>query len=99
MEPMFAVVREIDPEGSRTLVIKTDVTKEEDCARLMTAAIEKFNRIDYLMNNAGASMWQAFCDMQDLTVLSPLKRFINGIGQMGLICIMDGKHIKFKKLF
>ncbi len=33
-----------------------DVTREEDCARLVAAALERFGRLDILVNNAGRGM-------------------------------------------
>ena len=41
--------------GSRTLVVKTDVSVEAKCRRLMETATETFGRIDALINNAGTS--------------------------------------------
>jgi NAD(P)-dependent dehydrogenase (short-subunit alcohol dehydrogenase family) len=33
-----------------------DVTREEDCARVMEAALSHFGRLDILVNNAGRGM-------------------------------------------
>jgi short-subunit dehydrogenase len=38
------------------LLVKTDVTMEADCKNLIESTIEKFGRIDVLINNAGISM-------------------------------------------
>lgn len=38
------------------LLVKTDVTVEADCKNLIDSTIEKFGRIDVLINNAGISM-------------------------------------------
>ena len=38
------------------LTVKTDVSKEEDCKQLIEKAIERFGKIDILINNAGISM-------------------------------------------
>ncbi|MEI6821940.1 MAG: SDR family oxidoreductase [Bacteroidota bacterium] len=42
------------------LAIETDVTNEEDCKRLIEATINKYGKIDVLINNAGISMRALF---------------------------------------
>jgi len=46
----------IQGEGGRAWAFAADVTREADVARLMTAARERFGRIDILHNNVGASL-------------------------------------------
>ncbi|WP_346858434.1 SDR family oxidoreductase [uncultured Draconibacterium sp.] len=46
------------------LPVQTDVSKEEDCKNLIEKAIEKFGKIDILINNAGISMRAAFIDVE-----------------------------------
>ncbi|MCX6239875.1 MAG: SDR family oxidoreductase [Bacteroidia bacterium] len=53
------------------LCIETDVTQEADCKRLIELTIEKYGRIDILINNAGLSMRALFLDM-DLEVMHRL---------------------------
>ena len=50
------------------IAIETDVTLESDCKRLIEKTIEKFGRIDVLINNAGISMRALFDDV-DLNVI------------------------------
>lgn len=57
--------------GSDILALPTDVTKEEDCKRLIESTIEKFGKIDVLVNNAGISMRAMFKDL-DLSVIKRL---------------------------
>jgi NAD(P)-dependent dehydrogenase (short-subunit alcohol dehydrogenase family) len=47
------LARELDPAGTRVLAAAGDVTDEADRRKLVTAAREKFGRIDALVNNAG----------------------------------------------
>ncbi|HPF52155.1 MAG TPA: SDR family oxidoreductase [Draconibacterium sp.] len=53
------------------LPVQTDVTSEADCKNLIDKTIEKFGKIDILINNAGISMRAAFEDV-DLSVLHQL---------------------------
>lgn len=50
------------------LVVKTDVTLESDCKNMIEKAVEKFGKIDVLINNAGISMRAATTDV-DVDVL------------------------------
>jgi len=50
------------------LPVRTDVTVESDCKRLISEAVERFGRIDVLINNAGISMRALFADI-DLGVM------------------------------
>jgi len=46
------------------LIVKTDVTQETDCKNLIEKTIEKFGRIDVLINNAGISMRASIEDVK-----------------------------------
>lgn len=49
---------------ARCLVSKTDVTMEEECRNWVEKTVEKFGRIDVLINNAGLSMRALFEECQ-----------------------------------
>jgi short-subunit dehydrogenase len=51
--------------------VETDVSKEEDCRKLVEKAVVRFGRVDILINNAGISMRAAF-ETVDLDVLRRL---------------------------
>ncbi len=57
--------------GFDALAVTTDVTSEDDCRNLIEKTIEKYGRIDILINNAGLSMRALFKDV-DLKVLRQL---------------------------
>lgn len=57
--------------GSEVLCVKADVSVEDDCRRLVEAAVERFGHIDILVNNAGLSMRALFKDL-DLKVIKTL---------------------------
>ena len=55
-------------KGGESLVVKTDVSIEDDCKNLIVRTIEQYGRIDVLVNNAGISMRALFKDL-DLSVI------------------------------
>lgn len=57
--------------GDKALAVECDVTKEDDCKRLIEEAVGRFSAIDVLICNAGISMRALFDDV-DLKVLHSL---------------------------
>jgi 3-oxoacyl-[acyl-carrier protein] reductase len=53
--------------GGQTLVRKADVAQDADCRALVAATIERFGKLDILINNAGTTK---FCAHQQLDGLS-----------------------------
>jgi NAD(P)-dependent dehydrogenase (short-subunit alcohol dehydrogenase family) len=53
VERLEALARELDPTGAGVLAVAGDITSEAVRRQLVTAALEKFGRIDALVNNAG----------------------------------------------
>jgi NAD(P)-dependent dehydrogenase (short-subunit alcohol dehydrogenase family) len=49
--------------------VRADVTAERDCAAIMSGASLAYGRIDVLVNNAGATMWARFEEIEDLSIL------------------------------
>jgi len=47
------VVAEIQAAGSTIVGVQGDVSKDEDCGRIINGAMAAFGRIDVLCNNAG----------------------------------------------
>lgn len=58
-------------KGVEVLSISTDVSIEKDCKQMIDFTIDKFGRIDVLVNNAGISMRAMFEDL-DLDVMRKL---------------------------
>ena len=60
------VAREVESAGGQAIAVPTDVAKKEDCERLAKATIERYGRIDGLVNSAyGAAAFIPF-EEQDL---------------------------------
>jgi len=47
------VVDEITAKGGEIMAVQGDVSKKEDCKRIVDETIKKYGRIDVLVNNAG----------------------------------------------
>ncbi len=58
----------LNADGFNTMAVKVDVSVEEDCKLLIENTIQKFGKIDILINNAGISMRAMFEDV-DLDVI------------------------------
>jgi short-subunit dehydrogenase len=69
-----AVAAECTALGAQTLAVQTDVSVQADCKRLIDAALERFGRIDALINNAGRSAHALFEDVADLGWYEDLMR-------------------------
>jgi len=51
--PLLEVGKEIQAAGGKAVACAGDVTKLEDCQKMMDMAVEKFGKLDILVNNAG----------------------------------------------
>lgn len=55
LERLEALVGKIEAEGGRAIAVECDIRLEDDVTRLFAAGLEKFGRIDVLINNAGVA--------------------------------------------
>jgi glucose 1-dehydrogenase len=53
-EPLEETAEAVRAAGSECLVVRADVTREDDCAALVGRILERFGALDVLVNNAGA---------------------------------------------
>jgi short-subunit dehydrogenase len=66
-------------KGANVVTVKADVAVERDCQAIVAGATVAFNRVDALVNNAGASMWARFEDIHDMSILEHLMQ-VNYMG-------------------
>lgn len=66
-ERLDAVAAEIGGTGARVAAVQADVSRAEDCASLVAAAVKAFGRLDILVNNAGTSARGEFESVSDAT--------------------------------
>ena len=71
IEAMKKLVASLAVADTSYLIVKADVSVPSDCKLLIEKAIERFGRIDVLINNAGISMRALFEDV-DMGVLERL---------------------------
>jgi NADP-dependent 3-hydroxy acid dehydrogenase YdfG len=55
LEALTAARQQVDPGGTLSRAVATDITDEASVDRLFTAARDEFGRLDVLFNNAGIS--------------------------------------------
>ena len=73
-----------EEEGASALAVIGDVTRPEDCKRLIDATLERFGSVDYLIANAGISMWARFEEAEDLDIFRKLIE-INYLGALNCV--------------
>lgn len=56
---------ELEKENIEIDIFKADVSKREECKKLVEYTINKYGRIDVLVNNAGISIWGPFTELTD----------------------------------
>jgi gluconate 5-dehydrogenase len=57
-ETLDAAVERIVAAGSEGLAVSADVTREEECERMVAATIERFGRVDIVVNAVGGGAGQ-----------------------------------------
>ena len=56
---------ELEKEGIDIDILQADVSKREECQKLVEYTIQKYHKIDVLINNAGISIYGMFTDLTD----------------------------------
>ena len=67
--------------GGKAIIVPTNITKPEACQKLIKASLTAFGAIDYLVNNAGISMWTRFDAVEDLTLFDQIMQ-VNYLGSV-----------------
>jgi NAD(P)-dependent dehydrogenase (short-subunit alcohol dehydrogenase family) len=95
LEGAKETVRQIDAAGGTAVPIGTDVSKEDDVAAMVAAAVEQFGRLDIIFNNVGIPTPRLGMTFEEHTVDDFLKLTAVNFGGVFLGC----KHavIRFKQ--
>ncbi len=56
-ELVFELSEQLAQKGVEVLALTADLERSDDCDRVMRQAIERFGRIDVLVNNVGGTIW------------------------------------------
>jgi short-subunit dehydrogenase len=67
VDKLNAVAAECEQRGGKALVVPADVSDEGHCKQLIERAVEAYDRIDMVINNAGFTVKAALEDLPDLT--------------------------------
>ena len=65
--------------GGQAISVVGDVTRPEDCERLVDETVERFGEVDVFISNAGLSMWARFDEVKDLGIFRRLME-VNYLG-------------------
>jgi len=80
-DELARVASECERRGGKALAVRTDVTDPEQCKALVERTIDRFGKLDVLVNNAGISMWARFDEVTDLTLFDRIMR-VNYLGSV-----------------
>ena len=64
LDELQKIETNLKSRGIDALSVQTDVTRELDCENLVEKTVERFGKIDVLVNNAGISMRALFEDLE-----------------------------------
>jgi len=59
------VVEEIKGKGGEAIAVKCDVTKKEEVEEMVKQAVEKWGKVDILINNAGICQFKPFLELTE----------------------------------
>ena len=64
-EEIKQLKEELKNEGYNIDIFKADVSRRDECERLVAYVLEKYNKVDILINNAGISQIKEFTQLTD----------------------------------
>ena len=60
-----AAARDLASQGAQAMFVHTDVTRKAEVEAMVAAAVERFGRLDYLVNNAGLVTMTPFLELPE----------------------------------
>lgn len=81
IEHLEEVAKECHQLGGKAIIIPTDVADQAQCKNLVERTVEKYGRIDTLINNAGFGLASRFDELHDLKIFEQIIR-VNFLGSV-----------------
>jgi short-subunit dehydrogenase len=75
------VSKECQQLGGKVIFIPTDVGEKHQCQKLIELTVEKYGKIDTLINNAGFAVASGFDELKDLSVFEKIIK-VNFLGSV-----------------
>ncbi|SVE26359.1 uncharacterized protein METZ01_LOCUS479213, partial [marine metagenome] len=88
------VAQECESLGGEVLLCQADVSKDDDCLRMVDEALEKWGRLDVLVNNAGTTKFVQHPDLDGLS--SEDFQHIYGVNVIGPFQMVRAAHDALK---
>ena len=66
-EEAMATAQLVEQHNVESLVFQADVSNDDDCQSMVAATINKWGKIDYLVNNAGKTKFNPFENLEGLS--------------------------------
>jgi short-subunit dehydrogenase len=85
VEHLEEVSKQCLQRGGKTIVIPTDVAEKLQCRNLIERTVEKYGKIDTLINNAGFGVASRFDELHDLTIFEKVIQ-VNFFGSVYCTC-------------
>ena len=76
------IQEELKHKGYNVEIFKADVSKREECKKLVEYTLSKFGHVDVLINNAGISEYKLFTDITDEDWNDMLQTNLNSVFYM-----------------
>ncbi len=67
-EKLEETARMCEKNGSETILTWGDIKNKEDCKRFIDNTIDRFGKLDVLINNAGVTMYSLFEEISDISI-------------------------------
>ena len=106
-EKLDEVAEALRAQGSQVLSIAADVSREEDCVRVVEEAVKAFGRVDVLVNNAGMAdkhrpitrcdgdWWHTVIDVNQNSVYYMMKAALKYMELAGYGSIVNRLHRRY----